>query len=108
MKKHYEDIHNLFQQDPPQIARKLFSNDFIDRPVRTTVTNIQNAMSNASKADVLMDAVEQFFDTHTEPDKMLEILLDIFDECGPVGNNVTKRIKNQREYNSQTVKCQFD
>ena len=56
-------------------------------------------MNNASKADVLMDAVEQFLETHTEPDKMLEILLGIFDECGPLGCNVTKRIKNQREYN---------
>ena len=99
MTKHFEDIHNLFQQDPPQIARKLFSNGFIDRSVRTTVTNVQNAMNNASRADVLMDAVEQFFETHTEPDKMLETLLGIFDECGPVGCNVTKRIKNQREYN---------
>ena len=107
MTKHYEDIHNLFQQDPPQIARKLFSNGFIDRPVRTTVTNVQNAMNNASKADVLMDAVEQFLETHKEPVKMLEILLGIFDECGPLGRNFTEKIKNQREYN-QTGKWQFD
>ena len=64
-------------------------------------------MSNASKADVLMDAVEQFFETHKEPEKMLKTLLDIFDECGPLGCNVTEKIKNQREYN-QTGKWRFD
>ena len=100
MTKHFEDIHNLFQQDPPQIARKLFSYGFIDRSVRTTVANVQNPMNNANRADVLMDAVEQFLETHTEPDKMLEILLDIFDDCGPLGHHVTARIKNQREYNN--------
>ena len=98
MKKHYENIHSLFQHDPPKIARKLFCKDFIDQSVRTEVTNVQNAMSNASKADMLINAVEKFFDTHTEPDKMLEILLDIFDKCGPLGCNVTKRIRNQCEY----------
>ena len=99
MKKHYEDIHSLFQHDPSQIARKLFSNGFIDRSVRTAVTNIQTTITNENKADMLVDAVDKFLETHTEPDQMLEILLGIFDECGPLGRNVTKRIKNQREYN---------
>lgn len=89
------DIHNLFQHDPPQIARKLFAKDFIDRSVRTTVTDVQTTMTNASKADILVDAVEKFFDTHAEPDKMFNSLLDIFDECGPLGCNVTERIRNQ-------------
>ena len=47
---------------------------------------------------MLINAVEKFFDTHTEPDKMLETLLVIFDKCGPLGRNVTKRIRNQCEY----------
>ena len=103
MKKHYEDIHSLFQHDPSQIARKLFSKGFIDRSVRIAVTDVQTTMTKANKADMLVDAVDKFFDTHTEPDKMLEILLGIFDECGPVGKNVTKRIKNQREYNQRLL-----
>ena len=98
MKKHCEDIHNLFQHNPSQIARKLFSKDFIDQSVRTEVTNVQNAMSNETKADMLINAVEKFFDTHTEPDQMLETLLDIFDTCGPLGRNVTKRIRKECEY----------
>ena len=98
MKKHYEDIHSLFQHDPPKIARNLFCKDFIDQSLRTEVTNVQNAMSNESKADMLINAIDKFFDTHTEPDKMLETLLDIFDKCGPLGRNITKKIRNECEY----------
>ena len=98
MKKHYENIHSLFQHHPSLIARKLFSKEFIDRSVRNDVANVQNTMSNETKADMLIIAVDKFFDTHTEPDKMLETLLDIFDECGPLGRNVSKRIRNECEY----------
>ena len=94
MKNHNEDIHKLFRNNPPQIARKLLTEGFIDQSICTEVTNVLTTMTNASKADMLMNAVIDFLDTHSEPDKMMKILLDIFDKCGPIGRNVAKRIRN--------------
>ena len=57
---------------------------------------MQTVMSDASKADDLWNAVEEFINGHSHPAEKIKSLLEVIDSCGPIGHNVAEKIKSRR------------
>lgn len=93
MQEHYSDVHSVMSLNPPLIGRKLYSAKFIDFHTLSVVTGTQNSMTDAAKADTLVQATQLFILTHEDPREMLIKLLEILDGAEPIGPNVAKAIR---------------
>ena len=95
LRLHYSDILSVLQHNPSEIARILYSKRFISGSIRSTVTNTLTTLTDGAKADLLMDAIEDFLITHRNPNGMLAALLNLFEELSPVGCNVAENIRGK-------------
>lgn len=91
MQEYHDDFHTVMCNNPALIARKLFSEKFIERSTLRNVRTIE--LPDDAKADDLLMACMTFITTHESPLEMLQKFLLILEECDSAGPNVAEAVR---------------